>query len=114
MDNGFTEWTAEHKITLTISRYADSRAVATKFGESLLSRLRGGTLKETTGVWKGVQENGVQIEVISDDLQECEIEAKKVADAAIDNGCSVVQWEQQSGANYLCREYRALDSDGNV
>ena len=111
MREGFTEWNATNKIVLTISRERDNREVATKFAVGLLSFIRdceisGATIRETIGQWQGQIECGCQIEFVGDTHAEVFRSAQIVADAAIENGCSAVQWERYSSEFYSCREYR--------
>lgn len=107
MPNGtFTEWRAQHKVTLTLSRENDSRIEATAFGRGLLTEVRGATMRETIGQWEGKTEYGVQIEVVSDSPGDCREEASKIADRALNHGCEAIQWESQDGEHYVCREYR--------
>ena len=111
MKEGFTHWHANQKIVLTLSRERDNREVATKFGIGLLSHIRdcevsGATIRETIGQWKDQIEFGVQIEFVGDNHAEVFRSAQIVADKAIENGCTAIQWERFTGETYSCREYR--------
>jgi hypothetical protein len=112
--NDFSEWRANVKVTLTLSRANDDADDAYVFGLWLLGFVKGATLTQTTGVWEGSVEFGVQIEIVADNTQDAFTQARAVADAALDSGCNAIQWEWLVNSEYSCREYRKLDRSGSV
>lgn len=105
-ENVRATWSAHRRVSVTFS--LPTQAETDRAAAAVTARLEragvGFTLAAATGGWQGAREPACTVTVVGDGIQTV---ARIAAAAAIGAGCSAVQAEYWTGADYRCEELRA-------